>query len=133
MHCQTETAKFIRDNEADNSLQIKNNQGNLLKEIKVYFHKVHRATPSLLEQHSGPSSCVLWPDLLIKLLSIASIFSDCSGNVSAIKFRIIKPLIGPSSKPFFIHNAITTQIIKRCLSLKINVSHWRLKSADYMK
>lgn len=49
MHCQTETAKIIRENEADYSLQVKSNQGNLLKEIKAYFHKVRRDTPSLLE------------------------------------------------------------------------------------
>ena len=49
MHCQTETAKIIRENNADYSLQVKNNQGNLLKEIQAYFHKTYRDNPKSLE------------------------------------------------------------------------------------
>jgi len=51
MHCQTETAKVIRANNADYSLQVKNNQGNLLKEIKAYFHKTYRDKPNLFEDN----------------------------------------------------------------------------------
>ena len=52
MHCQTETAKIIRENKADYSFQVKNNQGNLLKEIQAYFHKTYRDTPKVLEKNS---------------------------------------------------------------------------------
>ena len=51
MHCQTETASVIRDAKADYSLQVKNNQGNLLKEIAAYFHKTRRDDPKLLERN----------------------------------------------------------------------------------
>lgn len=52
MHCQTKTAEIIRENDADYSLQVKKNQGNLFKEIQAYFHKVNRDTPNLLENNS---------------------------------------------------------------------------------
>jgi predicted transposase YbfD/YdcC len=51
MHCQTETAKIVRDEGADYSLQVKKNQGNLLKEIKAYFHKIRRDSPELLDKN----------------------------------------------------------------------------------
>ncbi|NQY64666.1 MAG: ISAs1 family transposase [Alteromonadaceae bacterium] len=50
MHCQTETAKLVREGDADYVLQVKNNQKNLLKEINAYFHKTTRDTPDLLAQ-----------------------------------------------------------------------------------
>ena len=50
MHCQTETAKMVREGEADYVLQVKNNQKNLLNEINAYFHKTYRDTPDLLAQ-----------------------------------------------------------------------------------
>jgi len=52
MHCQTETTKVIRENNADYSLQVKDNQSGLLKEIQAYFHKVRRDNPDILEKNS---------------------------------------------------------------------------------
>jgi len=51
MHCQTETALGIREENADYSLQVKKNQGNLYKEIKAYFHKMYRDAPDLVENN----------------------------------------------------------------------------------
>jgi predicted transposase YbfD/YdcC len=51
MHCQTETAKVIREKNADYVLQVKNNQGNLKREIEAYFHKIRRDSPTLLEEN----------------------------------------------------------------------------------
>jgi len=50
MHCQTETAKRIREGGGDYVLQIKANQNNLLKAVQAYFHKVYRDEPQLLEK-----------------------------------------------------------------------------------
>lgn len=49
MHCQTETAKVVREKNADYVLQVKSNQGKLNQEIEAYFHKIRRDTPELLE------------------------------------------------------------------------------------
>ncbi len=51
MHCQTGTALAVREGKADYSLQVKDNQGNLFKEIKAYFHKIYRDEPKLLEDN----------------------------------------------------------------------------------
>ena len=50
MHCQTKTAEVIREGEGDYVLQVKENQKNLLKETKAYFHKTYRDEPKLLEK-----------------------------------------------------------------------------------
>ena len=49
MHCQTKTAALIKEREADYVLQVKNNQKSLSDEIKAFFHKVERDSPSELE------------------------------------------------------------------------------------
>lgn len=51
MHCQTETAALIRQGGGDYVLQVKKNQGNLLNEIKAYFHKGYREIPELLKDN----------------------------------------------------------------------------------
>ena len=51
MHCQKETSALIRQGKGDYVLQVKKNQGNLLAEIKAYFHKCYRDIPKLLEQN----------------------------------------------------------------------------------
>tara|TARA_B100000745_G_C20107429_1_gene378974 strand:+ start:94 stop:1197 length:1104 start_codon:yes stop_codon:yes gene_type:complete len=49
MHCQTETAKKIREEGADYVLQVKGNQKRLREEIAAYFHKVERDTPDAFD------------------------------------------------------------------------------------
>ena len=49
MHCQTKTSDIVIDNEGDYVLQVKENQKNLLNEIKAFFHKTHRDEPELFE------------------------------------------------------------------------------------
>lgn len=49
MHCQTKTAELIQERDADYVLQVKNNQKNLSDEIKAFFHKTERDSPSKLE------------------------------------------------------------------------------------
>ncbi len=48
MHCQTKTTQLIRQGNGDYVLQVKNNQGNLLKEIEAYFHRAVRDLPQVL-------------------------------------------------------------------------------------
>jgi len=38
MHCQTKTTQLIRQGKGDYVLQVKKNQGKLLKEMEAYFH-----------------------------------------------------------------------------------------------
>jgi len=38
MHCQTESSQLVREDKGDYVLQVKNNQGKLLKAIEVCFH-----------------------------------------------------------------------------------------------
>ena len=52
MHCQKETAAAIRKGNGDYVLQIKKNQGKLLKEVKAYFHKTERDSAELLKYNS---------------------------------------------------------------------------------
>jgi predicted transposase YbfD/YdcC len=52
MHCQKETAAAIRKGNGDYVLQIKKNQGKLLKEVKAYFHKTERDSAELLKDNS---------------------------------------------------------------------------------
>ena len=52
MHCQTETAKKIREKEADYVLQVKGNQKTLREEVAAYFHKVGRDEPEQLEANT---------------------------------------------------------------------------------
>lgn len=42
MHCQKETASIIIEKKADYVLQIKKNQGNLLKNVEAFLHKTAR-------------------------------------------------------------------------------------------
>lgn len=49
MHCQTETTRIIREDDGDHVLQVKNNQGNLFKEIEACFYKTERESPKLLK------------------------------------------------------------------------------------
>jgi predicted transposase YbfD/YdcC len=49
MHCQTETSQLIREGKGDYVLQVKNNQGKLLKEIEAYFHIANRDFPKVLK------------------------------------------------------------------------------------
>ena len=51
MHCQTKTAEAIIEGEGHYILQVKENQKNLLNEIKAFFHKTGRDEPHLLEQN----------------------------------------------------------------------------------
>ncbi len=51
MHCQTETTQLVREGKGDYVLQVKKNQGKLLKEIEAFFHKNDRDTPELLKGH----------------------------------------------------------------------------------
>ncbi|MCP4986483.1 MAG: ISAs1 family transposase [Colwellia sp.] len=51
MHCQKKTAEIICEKDGDYVLQIKKNQGALLKEIKAYFHKIRRDDPLLLNRY----------------------------------------------------------------------------------
>ncbi|MFT4926370.1 MAG: putative transposase YbfD/YdcC [Phenylobacterium sp.] len=51
MHCQTQTSELIRQGKGDYVLQVKKNQGNLLKEIKAYFHKTYRDSPKRLKDN----------------------------------------------------------------------------------
>ena len=51
MHCQTETAREIRQGKGDYVLQVKNNQGSLYKEIDAYFHKMYRDSPKVLKDN----------------------------------------------------------------------------------
>jgi predicted transposase YbfD/YdcC len=51
MHCQTETAQLVREGKGDYVLQVKKNQGKLLKEIEAYFHIVERDFPERLEDN----------------------------------------------------------------------------------
>jgi predicted transposase YbfD/YdcC len=51
MHCQTETAQLVREGKGDYVLQVKKNQGKLLKEIEAYFHIVERDFPQRLEDN----------------------------------------------------------------------------------
>lgn len=50
MHCQTQTARMIKEGGGDYVLQVKGNQGNLSKEIAAFFHKTRRDDPDLIEQ-----------------------------------------------------------------------------------
>ena len=51
MHYQTETAQLIREGKGDYVLQVKKNQGNLLKEIEGYFHMAERDFPEVLKDN----------------------------------------------------------------------------------
>lgn len=51
MHCQTETSQLIREGKGDYVLQVKNNQGKLLKEIEAYFHIANRDFPKVLKDN----------------------------------------------------------------------------------
>lgn len=51
MHCQTETAAVIRNENADYVLQVKGNQKHLKQEIEAYFHKIRRDTPELIQNN----------------------------------------------------------------------------------
>ena len=48
---QTETAAAIRKGHGDYVLQVKKNQGKLLKEIEVFFHKTYRESPKRLKEN----------------------------------------------------------------------------------
>jgi predicted transposase YbfD/YdcC len=50
MHCQTETAQLIRKGKGDYVLQVKKNQGNLLKDIEAYFHIAERDSSNSLKR-----------------------------------------------------------------------------------
>ena len=52
MHWQTKTAKVIRAHGGDYVLQVKENQKNLLNEIKAFFHKTDRDEPEHGEENS---------------------------------------------------------------------------------
>ena len=52
MHCQTKTADTVIDGKGDYVLQVKENQKNLLNEIKAFFHKADRDVPELFEGNS---------------------------------------------------------------------------------
>jgi len=52
MHCQTDTSELIRAGKGDYVLQVKSNQGNLLKEIEAYFHIANRDFPNVLTENS---------------------------------------------------------------------------------
>jgi len=52
MHCQTETASFIRKSQGDYVFQVKKSQSNLYKEIEAYFHKTYRDSPELLKDNT---------------------------------------------------------------------------------
>ena len=51
MHCQTKTAEAVIDGEGDYVLQVKENQKNLLDEIKAFFHKTERDEAELFEEN----------------------------------------------------------------------------------
>ena len=51
MHCQTKTSDTVIDGEGDYVLQVKENQKNLLNEIKAFFHKTDRDEPELFEDN----------------------------------------------------------------------------------
>jgi len=51
MHCQTETSQLVREGKGDYVLQVKNNQGKLLKEIEAYFHIAERDFPKVLKDN----------------------------------------------------------------------------------
>jgi predicted transposase YbfD/YdcC len=51
MHCQTETSQLIREGKDHYVLQVKNNQGKLLKEIEAYFHIAERDFPKALQRN----------------------------------------------------------------------------------
>lgn len=51
MHCQTETSQLIREGKGDYVLQVKNNQGKLLKEIEAYLHIAERDFPKVLKDN----------------------------------------------------------------------------------
>jgi len=51
MHCQTETTQLVREGKGDYVLQVKKNQGKLLKEIEAYSHIVERDFPQRLEDN----------------------------------------------------------------------------------
>jgi predicted transposase YbfD/YdcC len=51
MHCQTETTQLVREGKGDYVLQVKKNQGKLLKEIEAHFHIVERDFPQRLEDN----------------------------------------------------------------------------------
>ncbi len=49
MSCQKKIAKKIKSKGADYLISLKGNQGNLHKEVKAYFHKMHRDAPELIQ------------------------------------------------------------------------------------
>jgi len=51
MHCQIKTSDVVIDGEGDYVLQVKENQKNLLNEIKVFFHKKDRDEPELFDDN----------------------------------------------------------------------------------
>lgn len=51
MHCQTETSQLVREGKGDYVLQVKKNQGKLLKEIEAYFHIAERDFPKVLKEN----------------------------------------------------------------------------------
>ena len=51
MHCQTETSQLVRKGKGDYVLQVKKNQGKLLKEIEAYFHIAERDSPKVLKDN----------------------------------------------------------------------------------
>ncbi len=52
MYCQTETTQLIREGKGDYVLQVKKNQGKLLKEIEAYFHIGERDFPNVLKDNT---------------------------------------------------------------------------------
>ena len=51
MHCQTKTSDVVIDGDGDYVLQVKENQKNLLNEIKDFFHKADRDEPEVFEDN----------------------------------------------------------------------------------
>lgn len=51
MHCQTKTAQAVTEGGGHYVLQVKENQKQLLNEIKAFFHKTERDEPELLEEN----------------------------------------------------------------------------------
>lgn len=51
MDCRTETSQLAREGKGDYVLQVKNNQGKLLKEIETYFHIGERDFPKVLKDN----------------------------------------------------------------------------------
>ncbi len=135
MHCQTKTAELIRERGADYVLQVKNNQKKLSNEIKAFFHKTARDTPTDLEgrfysdvdgEHGRISEREYQLLPITSWLTTAEDWSGCQSVVQVNRRRTIKGKIQQETSFYLTSLADNVEEIAGFIR-----NHWAIENSQH--